>query len=146
MTSDTDIQPIIDLAMVADAVQVSQGKLFVLGGGWNTLLVRSFPAKHPVMAVAVRVRVPWSWTGRPIEIEVDLEDGDGARLFPRPIRQSLEVSKPDGIPVGSDIVVPRSFTISNLTFVSPGGYAFVVSLDGVVSERVRFNVLPRPDL
>lgn len=143
MADDTDIRPVVDLAMVADAVQVAQGKLFVLGGGWNTLLVRSFPAKHPVMAVAVLVKVPWSWAERVITIELDLEDGDGARLFPTSIRQRLTVNKPPGMPHGSDIVVPRSFTISNLVLRQPGGYSFIVSIDGRVAERVRFNAVER---
>ncbi len=140
---DTDIRPVVDLALVADAVQVARGKLFILGGGWNTLLVPSFPVKHPSMAVAVRVRIPWSWTGRPIDVKVDLEDGDGRRLFPNPIHQKIQVRKPEGMPVGSDVVVPRAFTISNLTFEAPGGYAFVITLDDVVAERIRFSVLPR---
>ena len=144
MADDTDIRPVVELAMVADAVQVAQGKLFVLGGGWNTLMVRDFPAKHPVMAVAVLVTVPWSWADRPITIELDLEDGDGHRLFPSPIRQRLTVAKPAGMPQGSDIVVPRSFTISNLVFRQAGGYSFIVSVDGQVAERIRFRVLQRP--
>src|SRR5690606_5229563 len=34
---ENELRPGVDFALLADAVQVLQGKLYVLGGGWNTL-------------------------------------------------------------------------------------------------------------
>lgn len=140
----TEIKPGIDFALLADAAQVVQGKLYVLGGGWNTLFVGSFPARHPSLSVGLRVRVPWSWSERTIVIAVDLQDQDGGRVLPTgPIRQGVRVARPQGMPEGSDIVLARSFTFNNLTFTGPGGYSFVISLDDEVVERLRFTVLQR---
>jgi hypothetical protein len=50
--------PTVDVALLADAVQAVRGKLFILGGGWDTLWVRSFPARHPSLAIGLRLRVP----------------------------------------------------------------------------------------
>lgn len=144
MELETEIQPGIDFALLADAVQVLQGKLYVLGGGWNTLFVSQFPARHPALGVGLRVRVPWSWTDRPLKIGIDLQDEDGARVLPVPIVQGVKVGRPPGLPDGSDIVVARSFTFNNLTFPRQGGYSFVISVDDTVGERLRFTVLERP--
>lgn len=143
---DTEIAPQVDFALLADAVQVLQGKLYVLGGGWNTLFVAGFPARHPSLGVGLRVRVPWSWTERPLKIGIDLQDEDGARILPGPpIAQGVKVSRPQGLPDGSDVVLARSFTFNNLMFPKPGGYSFVISLDDEPSDRLRFNVLARPN-
>ena len=40
-------------AMVADAATAFNGKLYVHGGGWDSLVVREFPADHPAMALAL---------------------------------------------------------------------------------------------
>jgi hypothetical protein len=142
---ETEIKPGVDFALLADAVQVLQGKLYVLGGGWNTLFVGEFPARHPSLGVGLRVRVPWSWTDRPLRISIDLQDEDGARMLPGPpIAQGVKVSRPQGMPDGSDVVLARSFTFNNLTFPKPGGYSFVISLDDDPADRLRFTVLQRP--
>lgn len=145
MESPDEIQPGVDFALLADAVQVLQGKLYVLGGGWNTLFVAGFPARHPSLGVGLRVHVPWSWTDRSIRIGIDLQDEDGARVLPGPaISQTVKVSRPQGMPDGSDVVLARSFTFSNLVFPRPGGYSFVISLDDEPADRLRFTVLERP--
>jgi hypothetical protein len=141
---DTEIRPSVDFALLADAVQVVQGKLYVLGGGWDTLFVPGFPARHPSLGVGLRVRVPWSWTEHTLVIEVDLQDEDGARMLPAPpLAQGVRVARPPGVPEGTDIGVARSFTFNNLTFPKTGAYSFVISLGGEVATRLRFSVRPR---
>jgi hypothetical protein len=140
-----EIAPGVDFALLADAVQVLQGKLYVLGGGWNSLFVGSFPARHPSLGVGLRVRVPWSWTEQPLKIGIDLQDEDGARMLPGPaISQIVKVSRSAGMPEGSDVVLARSFTFNNLVFPKPGSFSFVISLDDVPADRLRFTVLERP--
>lgn len=142
---EPEIAPQVDFALLADAVQVLQGKLYVLGGGWNTLFVADFPARHPSLGVGLRVRVPWSWTDRPLKIGIDLQDEDGARILPGPpIVQGVKVSRPVGMPDGSDVVLARSFTFNNLVFPRAGAYSFVLTLDDEPADRLRFNVLRRP--
>lgn len=142
---ETEIQPAVDYALLADAVQVVQGKLYVLGGGWDTLFVPGFPARFPSLGVGLRVRVPWSWADQVVMIGVDLQDEDGGRVLPSPpLVQGVKVSRPPGIPEGSDLGVARSFTFNNLTFPHEGAYSFVISIDQQVASRLRFSVRNRP--
>lgn len=141
---ETDIQPTVDYALLADAVQVVHGKLYLLGGGWDSLFVPAFPARYPSLGVGLRVRVPWSWTDRVLVIGVDLQDEDGARILPtKPLRQGVRVARPEGIPEGTDVGVARSFTFNNLTFPAEGAYSFVVSLNEETASRLRFSVRRR---
>ncbi len=145
MNLDEEIRPIVDYALLADAVQVVQGKLYVLGGGWDTLFVPGFPARFPSLGVGLRIRVPWSWADQVVVIGVDLQEEDGARVLPSPpLTQGLKVTRPDGLPEGSDLGVARSFTFNNITFPKAGGYSFVISIDEQIASRLRFSVRPRP--
>lgn len=136
-----EIEPAVDFALLADAVQVVQGKLYVLGGGWDTLFVREFPARYPALGVGLRLRVPWSWTDQVIVLGIDLQDADGGRVLPSPpVAQGVKVARPVGALEGDDIGVARSFTFNNLTFPGEGHYSFVISINDVPASRLRFAV------
>ena len=57
--------------MLADSAQVSEGKLYILGGGWS---VTGPPAPS---AIALHVEVPWDQTNRRLEWRLELVDSDG---------------------------------------------------------------------
>lgn len=138
--NDTALEPSVDVALLADAVQASQGKLFVLGGGWDVLTVRSLPARHPSMGIGLRVRVPWGWRGDKVQLEVELQDQDGGSVLPGSLKAPVPVRRPDHLPEGQDLTVVRALTFTNIVFRNEGAYSFVVSIDGDVKERLRFLV------
>lgn len=134
------LEPSVDVALLADAVQASRGKLFVLGGGWDVLTVRSLPARHPSMGIGLRVRVPWGWPGDTVRLEVELQDEDGASILPGPLTAPVPVRRPDHLPEGNDVTLVRALTFTNVVFRKEGAYSFVISIDGQVKERLRFMV------
>lgn len=137
--------PTVDVALLADSVQAVRGKLFVLGGGWDTLWVQRFPARHPSLAIGLRLRVPVSWNSDILNLSVELQDEDGQPLLPRPlthdIRLPVDIPHP---PSASDFGLIRSFTFNNLRFDHQGAYSFVISVDGDPVSRIRFTVRARP--
>jgi hypothetical protein len=134
------ITPAVDFALLADSVQAVQGKLYILGGGWDTLYVSSFPARHPSMAIALRVKVPWSSSGQQVKIGVELQDADGASLLPGgQVVHTVAVPRRNEME-RADTGLVRAFTFANLTFETAGDYSFVISLDDQVAERLRFMV------
>lgn len=137
---DSTLEPSVDVALLADAVQASQGKLFILGGGWDVLTVRSLPARHPSMGIGIRVRVPWGWPGDAVRLDVELQDEDGKSVLPSSLSAPVPVRRPDHLPEGQDLTVVRALTFTNLVFRSEGGYSFVISIDSEVKERLRFLV------
>jgi len=58
--------------LLADSAQVSEGKLFVLGGGWS----RIGPGPTP-SAVAIIIEVPWDQTNVTHRWRLELVDSDG---------------------------------------------------------------------
>ena len=145
MDSPPDLlAPGIDVALLADAVQAVRGKLFILGGGWDTLWVQRFPARHPSLAIGLRLRVPVSWASDSLKLSVELQDADGRSLLPHPL--SHDIAMPPGSqhpPNVSDFGLIRSFTFNNLMFESEGSYSFVISVDDEPVSRLRFTVRAR---
>lgn len=132
--------------MLADAVQAVRGKLFVLGGGWDTLWVRGFPARHPTLAIGLRLRVPVSWGKETLKLSVELQDVDGSGLLPQPLSHDIRLPTSEQRPSGAtDLGVIRSFTFNNLVFRREGPYSFVISVDGEPVSRLRFSVRQRPE-
>ena len=138
------IGPTVDVALLADAVQAVRGKLFVLGGGWDTLWVRSFPARHPSMAIGFRLRVPSSWGAELLKLSVELQNADGAPLLAQPLSHQVKLPAHPQPPTATDFGVVRSFTFNNLLFVHEGSYSFVISVDDETVSRLRFSVRARP--
>lgn len=134
------LEPSVDVSLLADAVQASQGKLFVLGGGWDVLTVRSLPARHPSMGIGLRVRIPWGWPGESVALEVELQDEDGGSVLPGSLRAPVPVRRPDHLPEGQDLTVVRALTFTNIVFRREGAYSFVISIDDEVKDRLRFMV------
>lgn len=139
------LEPSVDFALIADAVQAVGGKLYVMGGGWDTLWVRSTPARHHSLAIGVRIRIPWTHAGVPLSVSIDLQDEDGQSVFKSgPLLHRLTVQRPSGLPDGSDIGVVRAFTFNNVPFLKAGGFSFVIAIDGAERKRIRFGVRQRP--
>lgn len=138
------IGPTVDVALLADAVQAVRGKLFVLGGGWDTLWVRSFPARHPSMAIGLRLRVPSSWRADVLDLSVELQDADGGPLLAKPLSHQVKLpTQQPHTPSATDFGVVRSFTFNNLLFGHEGSYSFVISVDEEPVSRLRFTVRAR---
>jgi len=137
--------PTVDVAILADAVQAVTGKLFVLGGGWDTLWDPQFPARHPTLAIRLRLRLPVSWPSHHLTIQVELQDADGQPLLPRPLSQEIRFpGSPQHDPNATDFGLIRSFTFNNLAFEKEGNYSFVISVNDDPVSRLRFMVRSSP--
>jgi Family of unknown function (DUF6941) len=142
ISADT-LGPSVDVALLADSVQAIRGKLFILGGGWDTLWVRQFPARHPSLAIGLRLRIPTSWHSNELKLSVELQDADGKSIFPQPLAQTIRLPE-NTDPQTTDIGLVRSFTFNNLVFGHEGSYSFVISVDDDPVSRLRFSVRLRP--
>ena len=130
-------------AMLADAAQVQSGKLFVLGGGFDTISVRSLPATHRSVSLAMVAEVRPDERQQDLDLKVVLVDEDGAELGVV-AKGKLRGGAPPNLPPGSPSLVPIVSPFHNVTFPEAKGYAFVVSVNETELTRVRFRVVKLP--
>lgn len=127
-------------AMLADAAQVQSGKLFVLGGGFDTISVRQLPATHRSLSLAMVAEVGPDERQQDLELVVQLVDEDGAELGVI-AKGKLRVGAPPNLPPGSPSIVPIVTPFHNVSFPEAKGYAFVVSMNESELTRVKFRVV-----
>ena len=127
----------VEWLILADAAQVVDGKLYLLGGGWTTITVSGgFPAQQRI-ALALAIGVPWDETNRRHGLEIEITDEDGRSLAR--VEGQFEVGRPPGIPLGQSQRLQFAADIT-MGFDKPGTFVIVVRINGVEGRRIEFNV------
>jgi hypothetical protein len=128
--------------LLCDAAESVGGKLYILGGGWSTLLRPNFPTN---MALAVKLGVPWHETNRQITLRAELltDDGQPVELDGNPVHAEgqMEVGRPPGIRPGTSLDAPFVLNFGGVV-LGPGGYVWQLTVDGRPRARTPFRVLP----
>ncbi len=127
-------------SMLADAAQVQGGKLFVLGGGFDTISARVLPVVHRSLTVALVAEIEPDERHRDLEIGLKLVDEDGQDLGVE-AKGRLRVGAPPNLPPGSSSIVPIVSPFHNIEFADAKGYAFIVSFEDEELARIRFRVV-----
>ena len=124
MTDDFDASPsrIRVILLLADAAQVADGKLFILGAGLGMI-----PPSPSPLAIAMKIDVPWDRANRVHDWKLELLDADGLPVLmgDRPIivAGQFEVGRSDQGQEGTALMVPLAVNFSGLTL--PAGQRFV---------------------
>lgn len=134
--------------MLADAAQVAEGKLNVLGGGW----CHTGPQPTP-FALAGIIEVPWAETNRNHTFTFELIDIDGAPVIvdgpegeqPLVIEGGFEVGRPMGVRPGSYQPIPLALNSGPLPLPTGGHFEWRFSIDGNTHEDWRLAFSTRPD-
>src|SRR5690242_8148894 len=131
-----ELDDLIADAFLADSVVVADNKLYVQGGGWDSLWATTFPVRHPRIGIAVVLTVPWNATNKMHAFEVKIVDPDGQSIVlgdpppgmqvpggkVRELRGQFNVGKPPTLNVGDSQVVPIAMNIDGLAFEKPATY------------------------
>lgn len=135
-------------AFLADSVQSVDGKLYVLGAGWNRLTAGGFPAHHDRVGIGVLLTVETGEAGEHnLEVSLLNEKDLPVALFADPsgneqfaLNATFQTQEPDD-ELG-DVQVPLALNLNGLTFPTPGTYAFSFRVNGAEAERLPFRVSP----
>ena len=132
--------PDIDFAFLADAAETLPGQKFhVLGGGVSRIGARTFPVRHPHIALVLGLLVTAPEIDHEHEIRFVLLDPDGGEVAGG--TGSLIAR---GHSDGRDTILTFSIDLWNVTFITPGDYSFRILVNG--SERKRLPlVITAPD-
>lgn len=112
--------------MIADAAAVERGKLYIHGGGWDTIWVPNFPATHATMALALLFRIEYSEALKDIPIVVELVDEDNHPIGIK-VEGKINVGHAPGTKPGAPIFVPQQITLTLLPLQKEGEYTFRIT-------------------
>jgi hypothetical protein len=124
----------VEYLILADGAQVQNGKLYVLGGGWDRIQFPSYP-QTVQGALVLGVRVPWGEANRKHTFEISGRTADAhEELFKA--EGGFEVGRPPGTPEG----MPQMFQVAmqlRINVPAPGTYEVVARIDGDKAIRRR---------
>ena len=132
--------------LLADYVQVAEGKLFISGAGWTFLI----PGVGP-MAIAILAEVPWDRANHNYSFEVRLYDEDDRPALapdgnPVHISGGFETGRPPGHPKGAPLAVPLAINVPPFPLDAGKRWEWRVSVDGETRDdwRLAFNTVAEP--
>ncbi|HXM54573.1 MAG TPA: hypothetical protein VOB72_04225 [Candidatus Dormibacteraeota bacterium] len=132
----------LDFLLIADRAEAVNGKLYVMGGGWDRITLPKFPAPAN-FDVALGVLVGYTETNVRHEFALTLEDDDNQVVL-GPVSGQFELGRPPGLkPAQAQrfmVAVRGPFPLP-----APGSYHWVATLDGRRSGRTTFWADPMPD-
>jgi hypothetical protein len=137
----------LDFAVLSDAVVARpDGKLDILGAGFDTVWASAVPAQHPRLVLAVRVLLSRHETEHPHRLDVVIQAVDGAELArARGDLGALPDEARAQIPAGRQFGVGMVLNFENIVFPAYGNHQIVVQWDGNEARPpLRLSVL-RPD-
>lgn len=131
--------------LLCDAAQAVDGKLYMLGAGWNVIGPQPSP-----FAIALFLDVSWDESNRSHHFDLRLLDDDGHPVTPvggdAPIAfgGDFEVTRPAGLREGSDLRMPFAITFGPLALAPGRRYVWDLAIDGDrdAAWAVPFDVRP----
>jgi len=127
--------PDIEFAFLADAAQARPGEKFsVLGGGVSRLAARTFPFRHPHLALVIALMVTAPEARSEHEVRFLLLDPDG-----RELAGAGGVLRTTPPPDARDSLLTFAVDLWNIGFDRAGDHSFRILVDG--SERKRLPLV-----
>jgi len=125
----------IEFLLLADHAEAVNGKLYLMGGGWDRRAVSDF-RQPQAFSVSLGVLIPWSQTNRQIPLTVTLTDADGHSIAP-PFETRIVVGRPANATPGQKL---RYMLSINFQMVLPqaGTYVVEARLSDTISRRITF--------
>jgi hypothetical protein len=144
MTESTDARgepdqfverPEVEFLILADHSEAVNGKLYLMGGGWDRRAVGDFHQPQ-TFAVAVGVLIPWNDTNRPIPLGVSLRNADGTLIAPA-LQTQLTAGRPANATPGQKL---RYMLAVNLQILlpRPGEYVVEAQVGASPTKHVSF--------
>lgn len=136
----------VTTALLADDAALEGGKLYVHGGGWDTLMISNYPAIVARIALVFVIEVEPGEMQQPHTITVDLVDQDwqpaGLRVT-GVIQAALGVM---GTPGASSYVTQVLRLEQQLALTQAGTYRFVIKREGHDEPMATIPLHAKPPL
>jgi hypothetical protein len=116
----------VEYLILADRVEALNGKLYMMGGGWETLFTTTI--EQPVsMSIACGVLVPWNETDDDHVLGLSILDLDGNAVAP-PLSLRFKTGRPPTLEKGAATHVPFAVQ-AQFKFAAFGEYRVIATVD-----------------
>lgn len=133
----------IDYMLLAEHAEVTGTKLYLMGGGWDTMTVPDVPA-NVRLNLAAGVRVDWDETNSVIPLVVRVDDDDAQEIFR--LNGQMNVGRLPQLLAGSSQLSQMTFALQ-LQLKDAGGYRITLVVgpgDSGLRRSIPFRLVKAP--
>ena len=132
----------LDFAFLADTAEVINGKLYVMGGAFDTLWLPSKPFIQPRLSLVMKIEFSPNELDRTHKLEIILMNADGKKMATvnGEVRLSRNPKSQPGYPDNFISVI----NFNNLKFDDYGDYSFDVMANDTSLKSIPLRVVPTP--
>ncbi len=150
-------------AILADSVVVAENKLYIQGGGWDSIFTSAVPFRQPRVGLGMVISIPWTATNEmhTFSIKIVDMDGRGIPLSDAPpgveapsgkayeLRGQFNLGRPPFLGPGDSQLIPVAVNIDGLEFTQATTYSVLIEVDGTEMKRLPIRIrstvqMPRP--
>jgi len=132
-------------AFCASAAEFTpDGKLWVLGGDFDTITAPGFPVVHPAMTLVIKLRVEITECDHQHGLRILLLDSDGA-IVQGPMEVSFTAQRRPEAP-HRPVGVGLAINFQSMVFAREGDFAFHILVDNLGLGTVQVYVIHTPSL
>jgi len=131
----------VNIAILADYVEVINGKLYIMGGGVENIFAGTVPSKHPSLGIAFRLTLSPAELGRTHELEILLVNADGGRIAT--VKAKIQAERPVQS-TGWPVSVPLALNFAQIEFPVFGEYQFELMVNNSSINTIPFRVVQAP--
>ena len=124
---------------VADAAEVANGKLHLVGGAFDTIWTQTVPFAYPKLSLAMRLLFSAAELDRKHKVEIRIMNEDG-RAIPPSIGGDLEIKKNPNLPKGWKQGFMTVMNFANLNFQNFGDYSFELVVDNRNEKSIPLRI------
>ncbi|HLT21428.1 MAG TPA: hypothetical protein VKZ96_18380 [Thermomicrobiales bacterium] len=128
----------VEWIILADSAEILNSKLYLMGGGWDRLVVnQDFPVRQ-IISIAVSFAVGWDETNIRMPMEIQIKDDQGNQLSR--VQGHIEAGRPPGITPGQTQRVQAAFKFS-LRFEREGVYTVSALINDKLEGQTHFSLV-----
>ena len=130
----------LDFAFLADTAEVINGKLYVMGGSFDTLWAQNAPFVHPRLSLVLKIQFTPSELDRNHKLEITLIDTDGQKIanVTGDVQLGRNPKAPQGYPHNFISVV----NFNNLQLKDYGDYSFEILMNNTSLASLPLRISP----
>ncbi|MBI1978416.1 MAG: hypothetical protein HYS55_06645 [Candidatus Omnitrophica bacterium] len=129
----------VDFAFLADAAEVANGKLHLVGGAFDTIWTRSTPLRYPKVSFAMRLLLSAAELDRKHRVEIKIMHEDG-KVIPPSIGGELEIKRNPNLPKGWKQGFLSVMNFVDLTFPVFGDYSFELLVNNTSVKSIPLRI------
>lgn len=135
-------QPTVDFLIIADRAEVVNGKLYMMGGGWDRLYVVDFTQQQSI-SIATAILVPWNATNQIHSLAIRIETQDANELAA--LGLNFNTGRPPTLGQAESQRVVLAFQLA-IRLPAPGTYVIKALINDEESKKTIFyaQLLPAP--